>query len=186
MFFGAGAEFGLTFWSAAYIELTFHTSVFTAGLGTGAIAAGMFIGRTGFGYIAKPENLRYINLYAAAATIPLTLVLAILQPGILPGWATFVLLFILLFLAGIGIAPYWPTTQVYGVQKLNRCDSTLLYIYFSAFGLPGCGFFSWFMGYAGDNFGLKGTILVVPVSLAFFILFTLWEAWFSKDAASKN
>ena len=44
MFFGAGAEFGLTFWSAAYIELTYKTSVFVAGLGTGAIAVGMFLG----------------------------------------------------------------------------------------------------------------------------------------------
>ena len=180
MFFGAGAEFGLTFWSAAYIELTFKTSVFVAGLGTGVIAAGMFLGRTGFGYIAKPGNLRYINLFAALGTIPITLILAFLQPGILPNWATFGILFILLFLAGIGIAPYWPTTQVFGVQKLSHCDTTLLYIYFSAFGLPGCGFFSWFMGYAGDKFGLTGTILVAPACLLFFIFFTVWEGWFCK------
>ena len=178
MFFGAGAEFGLTFWSAAYIELTFKTSVFVAGLGTGAIAVGMFIGRTGFGYIAKPHTLRYINLFSAIATIPLTLLLIALKPGIMPDWATFTALFVLLFLCGIGIAPFWPTTQVYGVQKMPHCDSTLLYVYFSAVGVPGCGFFTWLMGYMGDKLGdLRGTILVVPFSLLIFIAFIYYECW---------
>ena len=182
MFFGAGAEFGLTFWSAAYIELTFKTSVFVAGLGTGAIAVGMFVGRTFFGYIAKPERLRYINLFAAIATIPLSLALVFLKPGAMPVWATFVCLFVLLFLCGIGISPYWPTTQVFGVQKMPHCDSTLLYIYFSAMGIPGCGFFSWFMGYMGDKLGdLRATILVVPFSLLFFIGFILYEGWLSRS-----
>ncbi|MBE6406495.1 MAG: MFS transporter [Lentisphaerae bacterium] len=182
MFFGAGAEFGLTFWSAAYIELTFKTSVFVAGLGTGAIAVGMFIGRTFFGYIAKPERLRYINLYATLATIPLSLALVFLKPGVLPNWMTFTILFVLLFLCGLGIAPYWPTTQVFGVQKMPHCDSTLLYIYFSALGVPGCGFFSWFMGYMGDKLGdLRATILVVPCSLVVFICFTFYEGWLSRS-----
>lgn len=182
MFFGAGAEFGLTFWSAAYIELNFKTSVFVAGLGTGVIAVGMFLGRSFFGYIAKPETLRYINFYAAMTTIPVSLLLVLLRPGIMPNWALFTFLFLLLFLCGIGIAPYWPTTQVYGVQKMPQCDSTLLYIYFSAMGVPGCGFFSWFMGYVGDKVGdLRATFLVVPCSLLVFLAFTYYECWIRKD-----
>lgn len=178
MFFGAGAEFGLTFWAAAYIELTFRTSVFVAGLGTGVIAVGMFVGRAGFGYIARPHKLRYINLFAALGTIPLSLLLVCLKPDMMPAPLTFTVLFILLFLCGIGISPYWPTTQVYGVQKMPHCDSTLLYVYFSAMGIPGCGFFSWFMGYMGDRLGdLRGTILVVPCSLLFFLAFTYYECW---------
>ena len=70
MFFGAGAEFGLTFWAAAYIELTFKTTAFVAGLGTGAIAVGMFLGRAGFGYFAKPHRLRYILLSAGLEQFP--------------------------------------------------------------------------------------------------------------------
>ena len=173
MFFGAGAEFGLTFWSAAFIELTFKTGAFVSGLGTGAIAAGMFCGRTVFGYLAKPGNLTKILLGASAGTIPLTLVLACLKPGVLPGAALFPLLFFLLFLCGIGIAPYWPTLQVFGAQQLKHCDSTLLYIYFSATGIPGCGIFSWLMGKAGDSFGPTGTLLVVPACLVVFFLIVL-------------
>ena len=180
MFFGAGAEFGLTFWAAAYIELTFKTTAFVAGLGTGAIAVGMFLGRAGIGYFAKPHRLRYILIGASCGTIPLTLLLTLLKPGIMPGWLLFTVLFFLLFLAGIGISPYWPSTQVYGVTNLEHCDSTLLYIYYSAMGIPGCGVFSWLMGFVGDIYGLKGTILVVPVCLVIFSGIIYYECWLNK------
>lgn len=177
MFFGAGAEFGLTFWTAAYIELTFKTSAFIASLGTGVIAIGMFLGRAAFGYYARPERLRYFLLLAALGTIPITLLLTVLSPGVIPGWLLFTLLFVLLFLAGIGIAPYWPTTQVYGVTNLPNCDSTLLYIYYSLMGVPGCGVFSYLMGVVGDRFGLKGTIIVVPICLLVFSSIIFYECW---------
>ena len=177
MFFGAGAEFGLTFWAAAYIELTFHTSAFVAGLGTGAIAIGMFLGRACTGYFAKNHRLRYILLFAALGTIPITLALAFLKAGIMPNWMLFTVLFALLFLAGVGVAPYWPTTQVYGVTNLPNCDSTLLYIYYSAMGIPGCGVFSWLMGFVGDKCGLKGTIIVVPACLVIFSMVIFYECW---------
>ena len=184
MFFGAGAEFGLTFWAAAFIELTFKTSTFVAGLGTGTIAAGMFLGRTYFGYIAKPGNLKKILLYSSTATIPLTLLLAMMKPGIMPNGLLFPLLFVLLFLCGIGISPYWPTMQVFGVNRLKNCDTTLLYIYFSAMGVPGCGIFSWLMGVAGDIFGLAGTILVVPACLVIYAVIIYFECW-KKPSAKK-
>ena len=177
MFFGAGAEFGLTFWATAYIELTFHTSAWVASLGTGVIAIGMFFGRAGFGYIARPHTLRYILLSAGLGTIPVTVLLAFLHPGLLPDWLLFPLLFLLLLLAGIGIAPFWPTTQIYGVITLPHCNSTMLYVYYSALGIPGCGFFSWLMGVTGDHFGLKGAILVVLACLIMFSAIIYWECW---------
>lgn len=184
MFFGAGAEFGLTFWATAYIELTFHTSAWVASLGTGVIAIGMFFGRAGFGYIARPHTLRYILLSAGLGTIPVTVLLAFLHPGLLPDWLLFPLLFLLLLLAGIGIAPFWPTTQIYGVITLPRCNSTMLYVYYSALGIPGCGFFSWLMGVTGDHFGLKGAILVVPACLIVFSAIIYWECWIRQKKGS--
>ena len=177
MFFGAGAEFGLTFWSAAYLELHFHTGHWVAGLGTGAIALGMFAGRTGFGYLAKPGNLKYILIATGVGTIPVTLLLALLQRGAMPDGMLFAVLFVLLIVAGVGIAPYWPTTQVYGVTQLPHLDSTLLYIAFSAIGIPGCGFFAWLMGAAGDRFGIAGAIAVVPCCLVGFSAATFVNCW---------
>lgn len=181
MFFGAGAEFGLTFWSASYIELTFKTGAWVASLGTGMIALGMFIGRMVSGWIAKKEYLRYILLFSIAGTIPITLFLVLLKPGSMPDIMLFSLLFFLLFLAGIGIAPYWPTTQVYGVSTMPELDSTMLYVYFSAMGIPGCGFFTWLMGVVGDRYGLSGTLLVVPCCLVIYLLIVILECWVLKE-----
>ena len=81
----------------------------------------------------------------------------------------------------MGIAPYWPTTQVYGVSHLPDCDSTLLYVYYSALGIPGCGVFTYLMGFAGDRFGLRGTILVVPVCLLLFAGIIFYECWIRSE-----
>ena len=89
----------------------------------------------------------------------------------------FAVLFFLLFLGGIGIAPYWPTLQVYGVHQLPHLDSTMLYIYFSAMGIPGCGFFTWIMGVCGDHFGLKHSFFLIPASLVLFSLVIFLEGW---------
>jgi predicted MFS family arabinose efflux permease len=184
MFFGAGAEFGLTFWATSFIELTFKTSLFVAGLGTGTIAAGMIAGRTFFGYIAKPGNLLYILFATAASTVPVTALLALLKPGMIPDGLLFLILFCLLFAAGIGVSVLWPTTQVYGVNVLEDCDSTLLYIYYSTLGIPGCGVFSYLMGAVGDRFGLTGSILVVPVCLAVFCAIIYYEIRISAEKSA--
>lgn len=177
MFLGAGAEFGLTFWSATYLQLNFHAGTWVAGLGAGAIALGMFFGRIVFGYFARREYLRVILLAASLCTIPTTLALALLRPGLLPNGLLFALLFLLLFLSGIGIAPFWPTIQIYGVFSMPKLDSTMLYICFSAIGVPGCGFFTWLMGFLGDRFGLPGAFLVIPASLILFALVVYAECW---------
>ena len=126
-----------------------------------------------------PYLLR-ILLASSVATVPISLLLAYLRAGMLPQVWLFIVLFTLLFFAGVGISPYWPTTQVYGVQRMPHLDSTLLYFYFSAMGIPGCGFFTWLMGFAGDKFGLSGAIAVVPCSLVIFITVILIECRICK------
>lgn len=178
MFMGAGAEYCLTFWTAAYLQLTFHASALVAVFGTAAIAAGMFLGRAGFGFFARKEYLKHILLFCSLGTIPLILLLAYLKPEMFPSLnIMFSLLIFILFLCGIGIAPFWPTLQVYGVEQLPELNSTMLYIYFSAMGVPGCGFFTWIMGVLGDRFGLRGAFLMLPASLAIYALIIFAEGW---------
>ncbi len=166
MFMGAGAEFCLTFWAASYLQLTFGATAWVAGLGTAAIAFGMFLGRTFFGMIARENNLRKILLAASLGMIPVSLALALISPAFFSSRPLlFSVLMVLLFLCGIGIAPYWPTLQVYGVNRLPELDSTLLYIFFSATGIPGCGFFTWLIGVLGDRFQLRGAFFLIPVTL---------------------
>ncbi len=187
MFVGAGAEFCLTFWAAAYLQLVFNASVWVASIGTGAIACGMFIGRVGFGYFAKKEYLKHILLFTSLGTLPLTLLLIFLKPEFFPDSTVFFTIIIaILFLCGIGIAPYWPTLQVYGVNQLPALDSTMLYIYFSAMGIPGCGFFTWIMGVFGDNFGLTSAFLLIPASLLLFAAVIFLEGWCFRKPEQKS
>ena len=176
MFIGAGAEYCLTFWSAAYLQLTFHASAWIAGLGTAAVGLGMFIGRSFFGLIARKDNLRRNLILAAAGTIPMILLLAFIPPELIPSKPLlFTVLLTVLVFCGIGIAPFWPTMQVYSVRQLPELDSTLMYIYLSAMGIPGCGFFTWLIGLLGDRFGLQGAFFLLPVTLLFYILLLVFD-----------
>jgi fucose permease len=178
MFIGAGSEFTLTFWAATYLQLNFNATPWQAGVGTAAIAAGMFVGRTLFGYFARERYLKHILLCSSLGTIPLTVLLAFIKPEVFPSQtAMYAALMVLLFLAGIGIAPYWPVLQVYGVKQLKEFDSTLLYIYYSAVGVPGCGLFSWLIGVLGDRYGLDGAFCMIPATLVVYALVILLEGW---------
>ncbi len=50
-----------------------------------------------------------------------------------------------------------------------------MYIYLSATGIPGCGFFTWIIGVLGDRFGLQGALFLLPVTLACYILILLFD-----------
>ena len=178
MFMGAGAEYCLTFWSAAYLQLTFQASAWVAGLGTAAIGLGMFLGRTFFGIIAREDNLKRNLIWAASGTIPLILVLAFVTPELIGSKVLlFILILTVLVFCGIGIAPFWPTLQVYSVKQMPELDSTLMYIYLSAMGIPGCGVFTWIIGVLGDFFGLQGAFFLLPVTLVFYILILIFDGW---------
>ena len=178
MFFGAGAEFCLTFWSATYMQLNFHTGPWVSGLGTGMIALGMFAGRAGFGCVATKKHLKTVMLITSLGTIPLSILLSVLKMEFFSSSALFFLvLFTLLFLSGIGISTFWPSLQIHGVCSLPELDSTMLYVYFSAVGIPSCGLFTWLVGVLGDHFGLRGAFLLIPGSLFFYALIIFLEGW---------
>ena len=103
------------------------------------------------------------------------------MPFLLTKALLFTLLFLTLFLCGIGISPFWPTLQVHGVNNLPELDSTMLYIYFSAWGVPGCGFFTWIMGVLGDRYGLQNAFLLIPSTLIFFAAIIFLEHWIFKN-----
>ena len=186
MFFAGGGEYCLTFWSTSFVRLHFRASAFAGALGTAAFSAGMFLGRTGFGnYVAQRHLKRLVVtvglLGAAVATlvIPFSIHCDALPPG-----AVKPLLFLLLFLCGVGSAPFWPSIQSLCVDRLPRLDSTLAFIVLSCAGVPGCGVFTWLMGFAGDRFGLARSFALVPVSYLIMVALVLAAAP-DKEAGSR-
>ncbi|OGV75450.1 MAG: hypothetical protein A3K19_25605 [Lentisphaerae bacterium RIFOXYB12_FULL_65_16] len=155
MFVAGGGEFCLTFWCASYIQLNFSSSAWAGGVGTAFFALGMVLGRTGWGYFIKQHQLRALIVLSALAGTAITLCFPVLRNL----W----LFFGLLFLAGIATAPFWPSVQSYSVDRLPNTDTTMLFILLSCAGVPGCGVFTWLMGYIGNQGGgLRQAFYLVP------------------------
>jgi len=156
MFLAGGGEFCLTFWSASHIQINFGASAFAGGIGTACFAGGMVLGRTGWGYLIKQHQLRNLVFWSALAGTLVTLPFAMVSNlWIFSG---------LLFLAGIAVAPFWPSIQSYCVDRLPEADTTMLFILLSCAGIPGSGFFTWLMGFVGNRTGdLSTAFYLVPV-----------------------
>jgi len=172
MFLAGGGEFCLTFWCASFVQLSFKQGAWAGGVGTAFFAAGMFLGRTGWGYLIRQHQLKHLIVYSALAGTAITLFFPIVT-GL---WT----LFGLLFVAGIATAPFWPSVQSYCDDCLPEADSTMLFILLSCAGVPGCGVFTLLMGYLGDRLGdLRLAFYLVPacfLALAALIAGDWWLA----------
>ena len=157
MFLAGGGEFCLTFWTASYIQLNFSAAAWAAGVGTAFFAAGMILGRTGWGYLLHQSHLKQLVVYSAIAGTVITLFFPVLTNL----W----LFFGLLFLSGIATAPFWPSVQSYCADCMPESDTTMLFILLSCAGVPGCGFFAWLMGVIGNHStnGLANAFYLVPI-----------------------
>ena len=168
MFLAGGGEFCLTFWVASFIQLNFAGSAMLGGAGTAIFALGMFLGRIGSGFLVPHKYLRHLivamGIFATAvsAVIPH---LGTLTPNA-SNASILILFFIVLFLAGIGTAPFWPSIQSYAVDCLPKLDTTMLFVLLSCAGIPGCGFFTLLMGYVGNAWGLAVSFYLVPACFA--------------------
>ena len=59
-------------------------------------------------------------------------------------------------------APFWPSVQSYCADRMPETDTTMLFILLSCAGIPGCGVFTWLMGFLGNING--------DLSLAFYLI----------------
>ena len=175
MFVAGGGEFCLTYWCASFIQLNFMNAAWAGGVGTACFAGGMFLGRTGWGYLIKQHQLKQLIVWSALAGAIITF----LFPLLTSLWV----LFALLLLAGIATAPFWPSVQSYCTDCLPETDTTMLFILLSCAGIPGCGVFTWLMGYIGDQTGdLRSAFYLVPA--CYLTLATLIGLDWLKSSAS--
>ena len=160
MFLAGGGEYCLTFWVASLIQLDFAGSAFVAGLGTAVFALGMMAGRMYFGCRVPQGRLPHLVMAMAA--------LGAASGAFFPGVGSLPMLFALLLPLGVATAPFWPSIQSHCEARLQtrRVDSTMLFVLLSCAGVPGCGFFAFFMGWLGDRVGLRASFWLVPLCYA--------------------
>ncbi len=163
IFLGGGGEFCLTFWCASFIQLEFAASAMAGGIGTASFAAGMFAGRTAFGFLLHQRHLKGLLVVTGVAATLISLAVPQLPRLVTPD-AQWVLpaLFGILFLSGIAVAPFWPSIQTLAVDRMPKQDATMIYVLLSCAGVPGCGFFTLLMGYVGKYAGLTPSFYLVP------------------------
>jgi len=171
MFLAGGGEFCLTFWVASFIQLNFAGSAMMGGAGTAVFALGMFLGRTVGGYLVPHKYLRHLIISMGIfATLVSSVIphLGTLDPSAsgVGRFGILSLFFFVLFLVGVGTAPFWPSIQSYAVDCLPKLDSTMLFVLLSCAGIPGCGFFTLLMGYVGNAWGLAVSFYLVPLCFA--------------------
>ena len=157
MFCGGGAEGAFTFWSASYIQLHFNTLARAGAIGTAVFAAGMVVGRMGSGRFVRQSGIRRLIIGSAIVGVVASL----------GAWAVQSVLafYLVVFAAGLSIACFWPSIQSYAASVMD-VDSTTLFILLSCFGIPGFGLTSWMMGLIAEGYGLRTSLLLIPVLLA--------------------
>ncbi len=175
MFCGGGAEGAFTFWSASYIQIHFDALARAGAFGTAAFAAGMVVGRLGFGRFVPQRGLRALIIASA-----LTGVVASLG-----AWAigTAVGFYAIVFVAGLSIACFWPSIQSHSAAVIPL-DSTMLFILLSCAGIPGFGLTSWVMGLIAESYGLRASLLVIPGLLSVLAIVMLVSPRPSRQQAS--
>ncbi|MFW6252854.1 MAG: MFS transporter [bacterium] len=166
MFLGGGAEGGLTFWSASYIQLQFGSVARIGGIGTASFAAGMIVGRVASGHFVRQHHLHRLIAGSAAG--------GFLVGMLLPHFSGIPLLIAGLFAAGLSIACFWPSIQSYAADRIEA-DNTALFILLSCGGIPGFGFAAWLMGIIGETSGLNASLYVIPVFLGLLGVLVLIE-----------
>lgn len=179
MFVAGGGEICLTFWSASYIQLHFSASAWYGAVGTAVFAAGMIVGRTSWAYLIRQHQLCRLVLLSAIAGTLITLCFPVLHH--------LGLFFILLFLAGLATAPFWPSVQSYCTDCLPTADKTMIFILLSCSGIPGCAFFTWLMGYVGNlSGGLSMAFYLVPACYLLLALLIGVDAMLHAGLSKRN
>jgi len=186
MFLAGGGEYCLTFWCASFIQLNFSGSALAGGIGTAAFSLGMFLGRTGVGAFVHQHQLkRALVAFGVSATlISLLIPPFALHYDFLPHGAVLPVLYVLLFISGLGTAPFWPSIQSFAADRMPQLDSTMIFVILSCAGTPGAGFFTWLMGFTGDLVGLPLSFLLVPACFASMTAFILLPDFFRAHRRS--
>lgn len=178
MIFAGGGEYCLTFWAASFIQLNFAGTALMGAIGTAVFAAGMFLGRTTFGALVPQHGLKALIIIVGIFGALVTMIIPSFTQNLhlIPKGAVLPLLLIILFLSGIGSAPFWPSIQSLTVDRLPHLDSTLAFIILSCAGVPGCGIFTWVMGIIGDYAGLAHSFYLVPICYITMVILILIAA----------
>ena len=167
IFLGAGVESAFTFWSRSYVE-AYLKDVPRAGALAVVIFAGMMaVGRLLASRLSKKMGLKMMMLCSA--------LLGVVVSGMIPFAANLIWFYVLLALAGIATACFWPTILAEAADCL-KVDATILFVMLACIGIAGFGFIPWLMGVIGDSTDLRTGFAIIP-AIFVVLIFVLTIEW---------
>jgi len=176
IFLGGSIESGLTFWSRTYVE-TYLSDVPRSGAIALMIFAGsMAIGRFITAYLAGKMNLNSIMLASAILGVGVTFMIPLAN--------SLFYFYLLLGLAGLATACFWPTIMAEADRLLN-VNTTILFVLLSCVGIIGFGSIPWIMGLIGDKNELKAGFSFIPVLFAGLIVLLVVERQLNKKTSKR-
>jgi fucose permease len=103
---------------------------------------------------------------------------------LIPFATTLFWFYMLLALAGLATACFWPSILAEADAYLN-VNTTILFVLLACVGIVGFGFTPWVMGVIGDNAELRVGFAIVPVLFMGLIAVLLVERYLSKKRMDK-
>jgi fucose permease len=166
MFLGGSIESALTFWSRSYVEIYLSDIPRSGAIAVVIFAAFMAVGRFLTAYLANRLSLNNIMLASAVLGIGVSI--------LIPMAAALSWFYVLVALAGLSIACFWPTILAEADNTLDA-NSTILMVLLACAGIVGHGLTPWIMGLIGDNRELRAGFVVIPLLFLILVVVLLVE-----------
>lgn len=161
IFLGGGVESAFTFWSRSYVEIYLKDLPRAGAIAVVVFAGTMAAGRLLTSKVSETVSLKMIMICSA--------ILGVGVSSIVPFAPSLIWFYMLLALAGMAAACFWPTILAEAAGCL-KVDATMLFVMLACFGIAGFGFTPWAMGVIADSTHLKASFLVAP---GLFVLLVL-------------
>ena len=159
MFVSAGIEAAFLFWSASYVQLYFSDISRAGAFGMAVFGAAMVVGRMGTARLSGRFGVHRIMVLSAIGGAVISIAVVWTQSL----WG----IYVLLGLAGIAIACFWPSILVEAGQIL-KVGPILLLDMLAFCGVLGIAATTWLVGILADQTSLKNAFL--QVTIAWFLI----------------
>ena len=153
----AGAEGSLIFWSPNFIQHEYGVPAMVGAWGLTSYCIAMAAGRFGTGAVARLVPLDWLMVALAFLMALATLALAVVD--------NLVASMVLLGLAGLFVACFWPSILALATDRIARRSARLLAMLAVA-GIAGLGVMPLAIGMLAERFGLRVGLAIVPVAMA--------------------
>jgi fucose permease len=177
IFMGAGIESAFTFWSTSYVAAYLKDVPRAGAFAVVIFAAAMAIGRF---LTAKLSHTLSLKMLMGVSAL-----LGLAVSWLLPFASSLLWFYILLALAGLAAACFWPTI-LSEAQACLHVDATLLFVMLSCAGIAGFGIAPWLLGMIGDRTDLKVALSIMPGFFVIMLVVLFFEWRIGKGEAARR